>query len=289
MRKLLAKKIGIFLIIFALTFCAAAQQLSVDFYGIVSPDADSSMTSMTGDLYFAQLSDMNSIHVADRRASNFVSNYLEKGKPEFEGNDTSFYAIIKRGSSSGTWDCTLYLATPGTGNTISYSREFDSYYKIMTDAKQTIAALFDRRNSPDAPSSNAQQQVSTQQPASVQHVSTDIIAGTWDGDEYIDRIVILRGGRGFIIFKNGASMSVSVEVAEKSSTVKITQVGKSNASYFPELPRQNALTLATSAGPLSWTLSLTNSDTLAGTKNTFTTSGGNQAAPKTERVTWTRR
>lgn len=288
MQKKYAKKFCLFLFAFATMYNLFAQQMPLDFYGIVSQDADSSMTGMTGDLFFAQLSDMNSLRVSDKRSPEFSADFLSSGYPRFSGTNTSFYAVIKRGASDGSWNCTLYLATPETGSTVSYSRDFDSYYKIMTDAKQTISALFDKRNSPDAPSTETQASYANNESAGIQQVSTDIIAGTWDGDEYIDRIVILRGGRGFIIFKNGASMSISVTVS-KPATVTITQVGNSNASYFPELPREKALVLATKAGPLSWTLSLTNSNTLSGTKSTFTTSASDQATPKTEDVSWTRR
>lgn len=260
----------------------------LDFYGIVSPDADSNMTGMTEDLFYAQLSDMDGIHVTDRRSSNFVNYFLENGTPLFDGTGTPFYAIIKRGTKNGTWNCTLYLNKNEHGNIVSYSRDFDSYYKIMTDAKQTIASLFDQLDSQYNTSLEMREPQNNLQNISTNKISTDNISGTWDGEDFIDRVVILRGGRGFIIFKNGASMAISVDISESTNSVTVTQVGPSNASYFPNLPRQTALTLAPKASPLSWTLALAGNETLAGTKNTYEMQGSD-AAQATEKVTWRKR
>ena len=93
-----------------------------------------------------------------------------------------------------------------------------------------------------------------------------MLAGTWSGEELIEKILILRGGRGFIVFKNGASMTISVSIEGESVTVK--QYGKSNASFFPELPRQEALKIAATASPIEWKLKL-DGNTLAGTKKTL--------------------
>ena len=35
----------------------------------------------------------------------------------------------------------------------------------------------------------------------------ETLAGTWTGEALVDKVIILRGGNGFVIFKNGASMN----------------------------------------------------------------------------------
>lgn len=94
----------------------------------------------------------------------------------------------------------------------------------------------------------------------------DTIAGTWEGEELTDKILILRGGRGFIIFKNGATMNISVSV--EGSDVTIKQKGKPNASFYPSLPRQDALKNAASASPIEWNFKL-EGKTLTGIKKTL--------------------
>ncbi|MBQ9238578.1 MAG: hypothetical protein IJ191_04585 [Treponema sp.] len=270
---------------------AGAQTVLVplDFYGIISPDADGSMVTMTQDLYYTQLSDLTGGQVSDLRNSAFAAEYSAGKAPAVPGRNTAFYAVITKGSPAGAWQCVLHLVTPATGQDISYQTEFDSYYKILTDAKQTIQAAFTYFTQPAASADVATEKPAPATPA-VHAVSTETIAGTWGGEEYIDKVVILRGGRGFIIYKNGATMEIAVVISKHTNSVTITQSGKSNASYFPELPRATALALAPVADPLSWTFSLTDSDTLSGTKHTFQAdANGMTPVPLSKTVVWTRR
>ena len=124
-------------------------------------------------------------------------------------------------------------------------------------------------------------------------VDIESLAGTWGGEPYADKIIILRGGRGFVIFKNGATMNIKITVkkasiAGKNTSLEISQVGKSNASFFPELPREQALACAARAAPITWNFALTSQDTLEGIKNTViqTNDGTEQTAITSS---WTRR
>ena len=117
--------------------------------------------------------------------------------------------------------------------------------------------------------------------------STEVLSGTWGGEDSIDKIVIMRGGRGFVIFKNGASMNISVEIKANNDIV-ITQSGKANASFFTEIPRDLALKEAVNADPIKWTLSLDDENTLTGTKSTLILSDGT-AQSGTLNVTWKRK
>ena len=87
----------------------------------------------------------------------------------------------------------------------------------------------------------------------------------------------MRGGRGFVIFNNGASMNITVELSGKEGGKKvvITQKGNSNASFYPDLKRTAALSAAVSARPIKWTLTLTDNNTLKGTKETLLPDGDN--------------
>ena len=92
------------------------------------------------------------------------------------------------------------------------------------------------------------------------------------------------------IFQNGASMNIQVEI--NGNTILCTQSGKSNASYFPELPREVALVAAMDADPITWTMTLQDDATLIGTKQTLqaiTDSGTAVGAEMgTTTVTWKR-
>lgn len=277
----------------------AEQQHHIDFYGIASPDADSNMTSMTEDLFFAQLKDIATITVTDKRSSSFSARYLSEGKPPLSGTDIAFYAFIRKNNDTGgTWTCIMYLTNPSTGQEYSWKKDFDSYYKMLMDAKPAIQAVFDEQfSSPSSQqkdentNSDATSEQDQQVPITKRVLSTDVIAGTWSGEPFIDKIVILRGGRGFIIFKNGAAMSIVVAVSHAGSLVTVTQSGESNASYFPELPRKTALELATTAEPIVWIFSLSDNNILTGIKKTFVLSGtdNSTAVRSSVSVTWIRK
>ena len=119
---------------------------------------------------------------------------------------------------------------------------------------------------------------------------TENISGTWQGEEFIDKIVILKGGRGFIILKNGASMNVSINQAvneEGQTLFLVKQTSHSNASYFPEIPRAKALEEAVKASPIVYTLVLKNECTLEGIKSTLIESpSGNEIIPGNISVAW---
>jgi hypothetical protein len=275
---------------------AAEPNRTVDFFGIVSADADSNMVKMTEDLYYAQLGEISGLTVNDKRSTGFTQKYVSDGKPDFSEATSpfAFYAVILKSSEhAGKWVCVLNIAESATGRVRSVSKEYDSYYKILMESKSSLQSAFEEyfTNQNSAPDSSYAADGSSgtlpDSPDAVPQVSTDILAGTWSGEEYIDKIVILRGGRGFIIFKNGATMNISVSVDQTSKKVLILQTGKSNASFFPDLPRKTALEAATTAQPVQWNLVLENSSTLSGSRTTLIPQGDG-VGQGTRSVKWTR-
>ena len=67
-------------------FAFAAQSQSsrnVDFFGVISSDADANMIQMTETLYLTQLGEVPGISVIDRRQSGFAEAYKAHGEPDF--------------------------------------------------------------------------------------------------------------------------------------------------------------------------------------------------------------
>ena len=259
----------------------------IDFYGVISPDADKNMIKMTEDLYYTQLKDF----------SPFVNDFREKTKsggmtpddihslPTDEGA-VSFYAVITRnGDALSKWECTLCLKRPDEEKTFLFSKEYDSYYKILMESKTVLNAMLGKAMRSDG---NAKKPEITEtaaektQEAGVENTVSEKphlqgtsgidISGTWTGGQDIAKAVIMKGGRGFIIFKNGATMNISITTEETpglNPTVRIRQIGHSNASYFPEMERNVALEAAKNADPIEWELELTAETTLTGNKKTL--------------------
>lgn len=235
-------------------FAQFSYAINLDFYATVTNIQDSDMVNMATDLYFSQFQALPGFYVNDKRKVFFDENTALK-------SNISFYAELTE--TADGWTSTLNAINLGKNKHFSFTKTYENYYLILIDAKDSIQNLIDNLNSTDGDSLDN----SRQNAESNIRVDMESIAGNWNGGKFIDKIVILRGGRGFVIYKNGASMDISVAI--NGRTVTITQSGKSNASFFPALAREIALKLAPSAQPVKWNFTLLDSNTLSGTETTL--------------------
>ena len=315
-------KNAVFLLLF-LDFSSvlfSQQPLKIDFYGVISPDADQNMIKMTEDLYFTQLKDFD-FSLTDLREKTKGNKFDSEDTIDFSSSDESasaFFVIIKRqGDALSGWECKICLKDLKSGETFSTSRVYSSYYKILMESKETLAKTFDTliadlhakkpaKPKLEEPSRTAQVTSNEKRLAHIEKSSSsqnnasaspstaenplDEIAGVWGGEPFISKVVIMKGGRGFIIFKNGASMNISVKANNSNTTKSVTikQAGHSNASFFPELAREDAIEVAKTAPPIEWTLSLSNPNTLSGSKRTIVKTDSNTITQGEISVTWNR-
>lgn len=243
---------------------------------------------MTSDLYYTQLSEINNFSVEDKRTSPSLS---ERPDAEvFSSNSLSFFTLINKDLNSDKWITTYYVVDKAHNEEHSKKKIYDSFYKILMESKDvlkdTIKQLIENDSSATAITASVQEKSASTASAIT---STEELSGTWGGEENINKIVIMRGGRGFVIFNNGASMNITVELSgqDNNRQVLIKQKGNSNASFYPDLKRTAALTAAVSAAPIKWTLSLTDTNTLKGVKDTLLPDGDSYKEGSIN-VTWTR-
>lgn len=260
----------------------AEEKTSVKFLGIFSADADKNMLNMTEDFYYKQIAEYD-INLTYSKNETFQTEF-EKNKEIFFANyDGSYIFFIEIKKSNDTkWICEFNLRKTSDGTTKTITREYESYYKILMESKtalkQTFFSLFD----------TSDQETLAAKPAKNTGITTDAISGTWQSTEPINKIVIMRGGRGFIIFKNGATMNIKISISESnSSSIIITQASGNNASFYPELERKAAMEYAVSAEPVKWELFMQEDGSLKGTKNS-PVAQGDSVIEGTIPVTWTK-
>ena len=288
-KDLLKKSVLISIILFIFSAGLSAQSYFIDYYGIVSTEIDENMSKMTSDLYYTQLTEINNFTITDKRTSPNLKNRPDISA--FSENALSFFTLITKDSDSDKWITTYYVIDKANNEEHSKQKKFDSFYKILMEPKyvlrQTIKQLIENDTSAKTLTSQASSEAPDLTPTDIS--STEELSGTWTGEDNIRKIVIMRGGRGFVIFKNGATMNIIVELSgdESNKQVLITQKGHSNASFYPELQRSAALTAAVSAEPIKWTLTLINGNTLKGIKETLLPEG-NSYKQGTVSVIWTR-
>lgn len=226
------------------------------------------MAKMTSDLYYTQLNEIQEISVIDNRSSICLEAIPEK--TSLSNINLSFFTEITKLKDSEIWLTTIHIVNAAKNEEHTKTKEYDSFYKILMESKNTlkdtIKNLLENNGEETADNTFNKQIAETQS-----ITSTETLSGTWSGEDFIDKIVILKGGRGFVIFNNGASMTISVTLDNSSgeNQVIITQKGKSNASFYPDLPRPIALNAALEAKPIEWNLTLLDNNTLKGTKKTI--------------------
>jgi len=277
------------IILFITTVSLTAQSYNIDYYGIVSTEIDANMSKMTSDLYYTQLSEINNFSVTDKRTS---ASLTERPDPAlFSDGKLSFFTFITKDLNSDKWITVYYVVDKTKNEEHSKKKIYDSFYKLLMEPKDvlkdTIKQLIENDKSATSISAASQDTLSPSKEAFI--ASTEELSGTWGGEDNINKIVIMRGGRGFVIFNNGASMNITVELSgsEGNKKVIITQKANSNASFYPELNRTAALSAAVSAKPIKWTLAITDSNTLKGTKDTLLPDGDSYKEGSIN-VTWTR-
>lgn len=288
-KDLLKKSVLISIILFIFSAGLSAQSYFIDYYGIVSTEIDENMSKMTSDLYYTQLTEINNFTITDKRTSPNLKN-----RPDisvFSENALAFFTLITKDSDSDKWITTYYVIDKANNEEHSKQKKFDSFYKILMEPKDVLRQTIKQLIENDTSAKTLTSQTSSEDPdlTTTDISSTEELSGTWTGEDNIRKIVIMRGGRGFVIFKNGATMNIIVELSDDESNkqVLITQKGHSNASFYPELQRSAALTAAVSAEPIKWTLTLINGNTLKGIKETLLPEG-NSYKQGTVSVIWTR-
>jgi hypothetical protein len=214
--------------------------------------------------------------VIDKQATQYSDAVLESA-----GDAAVFYVEITE--ADGAWECTLHALIPSRGRHVEYGKIYDTYYKILTDAKTLLASVL--RELEDSPAAMGSAAV----PQGTSAPTLNGLAGNWSGDSAINKVVLLRGGKGFVIFKNGATMNI--DVAIQGQRVVISQASKPNASFYPDLPREVALVVAQTASPIEWVFTMTDADTLTGVKKTVRFPDGDiqsKAVPAEISAVWKR-
>lgn len=267
----------------------SAAPLTVDYYGVVSRSSDTNIIKMAQDIFLTQLKSIDQVSVDDKRPD--PAKTLEAAPAISRSSHVAFYAEIAADgtdSESMEWKCT-FNAVAANGKTYGKTETYDSYYKILVGAKGAIEDVLGQIPQVAAPPPPPPMQGGGSMKA-------ESLAGVWGGEPHTDKIVLLRGGRGFVIFKNGASMNVSVTVqgtdgSGNVSKVEVRQVGKPNASFYPALPREAALASAADANPIVWRFTVTADGALSGTKTTLVPSAASAtgAAEGTESVLWVKK
>lgn len=262
--------------------------LKIDYFGVISSEIDENMYKLTSDLYYTQLCEINNFSVVDKRSDSPLTN--TPSVSEISPDSLCFFTLIEKKDASGKWLATLTVINKSNGEKKSQTKEYDSYYKILMEPKSVLQDSIKTLISQNQTDKTIVSAAPVDTPVSEESSSvTENLSGTWIGEDIIDKIVIMRGGRGFVIFKNGASMNILVnQSGSNKDQIEIIQNARANASFYPDLPRQQALKEAVNADPIKWIFTLIDNNTLTGTKSTLV-ADGDSIHQGSVTVTWNRK
>lgn len=280
---------------------AQEEKYNLYYYGVVTNVNDQNMLNITQDLFFAQLRGIGYLNPQDMRDDSVKDSYDQIQRDQ---NGDSFFSLVQeqiqdqgglvfvariyRPRSDEKWNCAFIVKNLKNGAVASKSKEYDSYYKILTDAKVLIQSVVAQASGNDSLEAGGAQKITSGPPPEFAESGTENIAGSWGGEASASKIILLRSGRGFIVFNNGATMNVTVSSRDNGSSIRIVQRDKFNASFYPEIDRQTILNYAESASPIEWNLTLSKNGSLVGKKKTLVQSGS-AVEPASVDVAWTRK
>lgn len=255
-------------------FLLGAQNLpSVASYSLTSADVGENVTRTVNDLVFSFIRELRTYRIVDLRSDTLPSDLRVP-----DGTDYIFYGTLT-GVSDGI---KLELTLKGGPFAITrlISRVYENSNRILLESRMLVRDLFDQSvalpdpaevpSSGDGPGTTAGSSGQAAVPDASQLVSVrslDSLAGSWRGEEGIEKVMLLRGGRGVAILTSG--ISISLELYLSSGDLVIRQKGLANPRQFIELSDSVAKQAAVIAPPLEWRFLITaDQKTLQGIKKT---------------------
>lgn len=128
------------------------------------------------------------------------------------------------------------------------SKVYDNINKILLDSRLLVFNLFDFSVPLEQLACSLPQ---TEQNTEFGYIDTvDSLAGSWKGEQGLDRVMILRGGRGMAVFSSGVSVSLDLKI--DNGYLLVTQKGSLQPRQFLNLPDEIARQAVQKTNPPQW-------------------------------------
>jgi len=270
MRKTLRFSTALVLFMCALYHVQAQSVPVVAIYQLSARDVGDAVTRTVADLIHSFIRELKTYRVVDLRNESLPRDL---GVPE--GVDYIFYGSLVNQPDGIKLE--LVLKGGALNTTRLISRVYENSNRILLESRILVRDLFDQSVTlPDPPaaiagSDDAGQPLSSSiQSGAVQWQpvkNIDALAGAWRGEDGVERIMILRGGRGVAVLSSGVSVSLELMISGEELVVR--QKGAPTARQFMDLPDPVARQAAAIAPSLEWRFLLSDDQkNLGGTKKT---------------------
>lgn len=247
---------------------AAPQSLPVvAAYSLSSDNANDTLSRTVNDLVFSFIRELRTYRMVDMRSESLPADLRVP-----DGTDYLFYGSLKEQPDG----IRLELVLKGGPDSVTrmISRVYENSNRILLESRMLVRTLFDQ--SVPLPDPSANQEIPPPETADSSAVptdtliavrNTDSLAGSWRGEEGLEKIMLLRGGRGVAVLSTGISISLDLSIA--GDDLVIRQKGSINPRQFADLPDAVARQASVIAPPLEWRFRVSaDQKKLSGTKKT---------------------
>ncbi|UTC68160.1 MULTISPECIES: hypothetical protein [unclassified Treponema] len=142
----------------------------------------------------------------------------------------------------------LMLKNSSDNITRRISKIYQSVNLILLDSRILVSDLFDKSVNLSAAYTPEETSQNNDDVEEVKNI--DILSGSWQGEEDLERVEIMRGGRGIALLSSGITILLQIKINDGHLT--INQSGKPSARQFINLPDEIAKKAAEMGKTPSW-------------------------------------
>ena len=210
-------------------------------YQLQAP-AISEQTAQTVDnLVFSFIKELKTYTIFDLRSMSVPTTF-----PDDTAIDYIFFGVLEEAPEG----IKLELVLKGRQDQFTriISKVYDNINKILLDSRLLVFNLFDFSIPLEQLAISAPQ---NEQSTEFGYIETvDSLAGSWKGEPGLDRVMILRGGRGMAVFSSGVSVSLDLKI--DNGYLLVTQKGSLQPRQFLNLPDEIARQAVQQTNPPQW-------------------------------------
>ena len=210
-------------------------------YQLQAPELSEQTAQTADNLVFSFIKELKTYTILDLRSQTVPADF-----PKNPAIDYIFFGMLKEAPEG----IKLELVLKGREDQFTriISKVYGNINKILLDSRLLVFNLFDFSVPLEGLTVSTPQ---NEQDTEFGYVETvDSLAGSWKGEKGLDRVMILRGGRGMAVFSSGVSVSLDFKI--DNGYLLVTQKGSLQPRQFLNLPDEIARQAVQQTNPPQW-------------------------------------
>ena len=236
------KKVYIALLLLLISLPPTLSALpSVAVYQLQAPTMTEQIAQTVDNLVFSFIKELKTYTIYDLRNQSVPTDFPQNAAVEY-----IFFGVLEEVPEGVKLE--LILKGRKEQFTRIISKVYDNVNRILLDSRLLVFNLFDFSVPLEQLARSLPQ---NEQNTEFEYIETvDSLAGSWKGEPGLDRVMILRGGRGMAVFSSGVSVSLDLKI--DNGYLLVTQKGSLQPRQFLNLPDEIARQAVQKTNPPQW-------------------------------------